>query len=637
MSKQKWLWGIIVLLLVVSSTGIMMRWNAEQSNDSYEIVIPYDEIQTANKNSDLTMDEILSSLKEAGLTTVSLEPLTLKEMEKQNLITVYKENDLAAQLLFTPYKDAVDVTKSGSYIRVPENESYRKLIMDSVEPEEVQIGEEAFYFLPTSNHNFDLKTPIGYDQPAIDMISKHGLGYVFKVENADNEVANAKLVNQLLALKDGSSGRLLGQGDEAIGFGQEKGNQLVEKLINAGYYFYTIESNPLKGENKIAQMTDYNMIRLHSININRQTKLKLNESIDRTTRAVKERNIRSIFYHIKTTGNAKENVEQTIDYLNGVHDAMPDHFQPGEPKLFDQVAVPAWVTAAVLVAGILFTFIVSELIKWMPLRIAAAGFMTVLAIAYFILKSTLFLQAFALIIAVLAPTYAVIKSAQGSTKMSKILVQYLKAVAISLIGIVIVIGLLNGNAFMTGFATFKGVKLVYLIPIMGVLLFTLIEINRLADQNINKSLSNTVTLLNKELKYWHVVLLIVVAGIGLFYISRTGNSGSVSDLELTFRQWLENTLYVRPRTKEFLIGFPFFVLALYVMGINRKWGSILLVPGVIGFLSIVNTFTHLHIPVAVSVLRTLYSVSLGFVIGLVFILIFKFGYRWVSKAIARWS
>lgn len=637
MSKQKWLWGIIVLLLVVSSTGIMMRWNAEQSNDAYEIVIPYDEIQTADKNSDLTMDEILSSLKKAGLNTVSLEPLTLKEMEKQNLITIYEENELAAQLLFTPYKDAVDIAKSGYYIRVPDNESYRKLIMDSMEPEKVQIGDEAFYFLPTSNHNFDLKTPIGYDQPAIDMISKHGLAHIFKVENADNEVANKKLVDQLLALKETSAGRLLGQGDEAIGFGQEKGNQLVEKLSDAGYYFYTIESNPLKGESKIAQMTDYDMIRLHSINVNKETKLKLNASIDRTTRAVKERNIRSIFYHIKTSGNAKENVEETIDYLNGVHDAMPDHFQPGEPKLFDKVAVPAWVTAAVLLAGILFTFIVSELVKWMPLRIAAAGFMAILAIAYFILKSTLFLQAFALIIAVLAPTYAVIKSAQGSTKMSKILMQYLKAVAISLIGIVIVIGLLNGNAFMTGFATFKGVKLVYLIPIMGVLLFTLIEINRLADQNIKKSLSNTVTLLNKELKYWHVLLLIVVAGIGLFYISRTGNSGSVSDLELAFRQWLENTLYVRPRTKEFLIGFPFFVLALYVMGINRKWGSILLVPGVIGFLSIVNTFTHLHIPVAVSVLRTLYSVSLGFVIGLVFIFIFKIGYRWVSKAIARWS
>ncbi|WP_249727741.1 DUF5693 family protein, partial [Bacillus paralicheniformis] len=82
----------------------MMRRNAEQSNNAYEIVIPYHEIQTADKNSDLTMEEILSSLKDAGLNTVSLEPLTLKEMEKQNLITVYKESELAAQLLFTAYK-----------------------------------------------------------------------------------------------------------------------------------------------------------------------------------------------------------------------------------------------------------------------------------------------------------------------------------------------------------------------------------------------------------------------------------------------------------------------------------------------------------------------------------------------------
>ena len=637
MSKQKWLWGMIVLLLIVSSTGMMKRWNAEQSNDTYEVVIPLDEIQTTSKNSDLTMDEIFSSLKEAGLTTVSLEPLTLKEMEKQNLITIYEENELAAQLLFTPYKDEVDVTKRGYYIRVPDHASYRQLIVDSIHPEEVQVGEEVFYFLPTSNHHYDLKTPIGYDQPAIDMISKHGLAHIFKVENAGNEVANEQLVHQLLALKDASAGRLLGAGDEAIGFGQENGHVLVEKLKDAGYYFYTIESNPLKGENKIAQITDYNIIRLHSINVNRETKLTLNASIDRTTRAVKERNIRSVFYHIKTTGNPNENMKETVDYLTGVQENMPDHFKLAEPKLFDKVTIPVWVTALVLLAGILFTFAVSELVKWMPLRLVAAGFMAVLAIAYILLKSTLFLQAFALIIAVLAPTYAVIKTANGSTQVSKILIQYLKAVGISLIGIVIVIGLLNGNAFITGFAAFKGVKLVYVIPILGVLLFTVIEINRLVDQNLKSSLSNTVTLLNKELKYWHVLLLVIVAGVGLFYISRTGNSGSVSELELAFRQWLENTLYVRPRTKEFLIGFPFFVLALYVMGINRKWGSILLVPGVIGFLSIVNTFTHLHIPVAVSVLRTCYSVVLGFVIGLVFIVIFKLLYRWASKAIARWS
>ncbi|OXS77354.1 hypothetical protein B1B04_00800 [Lysinibacillus sp. KCTC 33748] len=637
MSKQKWLWGIVILLLVVSSPGIMMRWNAEQANDAYEIVIPYDEIQVVNKESDLTMDKILSSLKDAGLTTVSLEPLTLKEMEHQGLISIYDENDLASQLRFTPYKDAIDVNKSGYYISVPENASYQQLIKDSIKPEEVQIGDESFYYLPSSNHRYGLKTPIGYDKLAVEMINKHDLSLIFKVENADNKTANDKTVKQLLELKDSSAGRLLGSGDEAIGFGQKSGDAYIEQLSNAGYYFYTIESNPLKGEDKIAKMTDYNMIRLHSINVNRETKLRLNASIDRTTRAVKERNIRSIFYHIKTKGNAEKNLEETIKYLTGVQEQMPNHFKSGTPKLFDVVAVPAWVTALVLLAGIVFTFLISELVKWMPLRIAAVLFMSALAIAYFLLKSTLFLQAFALIIAVMAPTYAVIKAAKGSKNIASILLQYLKAVGISIIGIVIVIGLLNGNAFMTGFEAFKGVKLVYVVPIAGILVFVLLELNRLVDQDLKKTLSNTVTLLNKDLKYWHVLLVIVVAVIGLFYISRTGNSGSVSNAELAFRQWLENILYVRPRTKEFLIGFPFFVLSLYVMGINRKWGSILLVPGVIGFLSIVNTFTHLHIPVEVSALRTLYSVILGFVVGLVFIFIFKIGYRFISKAVARWS
>ena len=134
------------------------------------------------------------------------------------------------------------------------------------------------------------------------------------------------------------------------------------------------------------------------------------------------------------------------------------------------------------------------------------------------------------------------------------------------------------------------------------------------------------------MKYWHLVLFAIVAGIGAFYISRTGNFGPVSNLELTFRQLQEDILYVRPRTKEFLIGFPFFVLALYVMGVNRKWGMIFLIPGVIGFLSIVNTFTHLHIPIGISLLRTVYSVVLGFVIGLVFILIYKVVSHYFSKS-----
>ncbi|HWL25094.1 MAG TPA: DUF5693 family protein, partial [Ureibacillus sp.] len=323
---------------------------------------------------------------------------------------------------------------------------------------------------------------------------------------------------------------------------------------------------------------------------------------------------------------------ETVDFLKGVTDKVPSSFTAGAPKVFDQISIPAWVTALVLLAGIIFTYLISELVKSPIVRLLVTGFMALLALAYFALDRILFVQVFALIVACFTPIFAVVKSSHGSTRIRNILVQYAKAVGISLIGIAIVIGLLNGNGFITGYDHFKGVKLVYIIPILGTLLFVLLSWTGIGSDGMKNGLNKSVTLLNKEVKYWHLVVFVLVAGIGLFYISRTGNSGPVSELELTFRQLQEDILYIRPRTKEFLIGFPFFVLALYAMGVNRKRGMIFLIPGVIGFLSIVNTFTHLHIPIGVSLLRTAYSVVLGFVIGLVFIAIYKIIVSLYNKA-----
>lgn len=638
MVKQKWLWWIILLLLIISSPGIINRWNAEITNDHYETVIPYEEVMAVADESDLTVDEVLSSLKDAGLTTVNIDLVSLEDLETQKVLSIYEENELADALRFSEYENAIDLNKTGYYITVPEETAYQQLLKEVLQPEEVEIAGERFYFLSKENGYYQLDTPIGYDPLAVETINKHELKHIFRTENADNEVVNNMIVQQLLALKDDHVSGLLGSEEEVIGFGQPESSKWVQQLSEAGYYFYSIEGNKLKGEDAIARNTDYKTIRTHSIDINKETDLTPSETINRAARAVKERNIKSIFYHINTTsGNPEDNLKVATDFLTGVQEKMPSYYKVGAPKLFDVIVVPAWVTALVLLAGILYTYLTSELLKNNKLRIAATIFMGLIAIAYFVLNRILFLQAFALIIAVITPIYAVIKSANGSLKIRDIFVKYVKAISISFVGIAIVIGLLNGNGFITGYEVFKGVKLVYIIPIMAVLLYVVAEMNQLSGHGMKAALSKTVTLVNKEVKYSHLLLFVVIAVVGLFYISRTGNFGPVSNIELTFRQWLEDTLIVRPRTKESLIGFPFFILALYVMGINRKWGIILLVPGVIGFLSIVNTFTHLHIPVAISLLRTSYSVVIGFVVGLVFIFIFKLAYHYISKVKTGWS
>ncbi|SOC34770.1 DUF5693 family protein [Ureibacillus acetophenoni] len=640
MVKQKWLWLVVVALLIISIPGLVNRWNVETSSNNYEIIIPYDEILHVAENSELSVDTVLSRLKEAGLTTVSIEPSSLEELEEQGVLAVYDEYELKSLLLFSPFKDEFD-GKKGLYVSIPEDPDFRDFLKDVIQPDEIVIGDVPFYFLPKNNGNYYIDTPIGYNVAAIEKINSHGLMHIFRAKN-DEEHVNENIVDQLVSFKNENVSGILGIGEEMIGYGlsvEDKNihHQIVKRLKDAGYYYYSIDGDNKKqrGEEVFAKATDYDIIRLISMDINKESKLNVPEGVDRSIRAIKERNIKSFFWHIREKGNAEENLDETIRYITDVQAKMEKtapHFTPGAPILFDKISVPSWVTALVLLSGIIFTYIMSELVRSQILRLLATGFMVLLAGAYFVLDRLLFIQAFALVIACITPIYAVIKASNGSTKIRNILVQYVKAVGISLIGIAIVIGLLNGNGFISGYEAFRGVKLVYIVPIAGIALFVLLNWTNIGSGGLKTGIKQTGLLLDKEIKFWHLLVAVIVAAVGMFYMMRTGNFGPVSGLELKLRQLIEDILYVRPRTKEFLIGFPLFVLALYVMGIHRKLGMIFLIPGVIGFLSIVNTFTHLHIPIGISLLRTFYSVVLGFVVGLVFILIYKVLSHYYAKA-----
>ena len=121
-----------------------------------------------------------------------------------------------------------------------------------------------------------------------------------------------------------------------------------------------------------------------------------------------------------------------------------------------------------------------------------------------------------------------------------------------------------------------------------------------------------------------------MAALGIM-IARTGNDGGVgaSDGELLFRSALEQFLYVRPRTKEFLLGHPALWIALgmyfrYVVPNPattekamrmRNWTILAFALGAVGQTDIVNTLCHLHIPVLLSVERVTLGIVLGCIVG----------------------
>ncbi|RKQ34394.1 DUF5693 family protein [Oceanobacillus halophilus] len=620
--RQKWIWMMILLLLLISSPSVYDRWNAEGQNNTYEIVAPFEEIHHLTVDSSFSIDEVLSRLKEAGLTTVSINPITIKSLEKQGIISLYTGTEIEKMLLFSKEVMPFEIDENGYYITIPEEPHYQDLLVESMEPKEIVISGVPFYYVP---EDFPLGLMLHYDESIVQQIERHNLKFIFRVPNDEN--LRQSHLDKLLQFRNRDT-NLLFSGEEVVGYPEtEKINTWMKQLNTAGFHFYMIEFSHQRGFQTVARNTDYDILRLHSMNL---TQKPLEENINQAVRAVKERNIRSLFFHLPT-GDPEESIKVAESFVSGVVENMPSHFNPGSPKPIEKISISIWTQIALLLAGILFTYSASRIMKNKWFHDLTVLLMICMAGLYLALDKLIILQAFALVIAIITPIFAVIATSHSKTNtIGKISLQYIKALGISVAGIFMVIGLLNGNAFVTGIEVFRGVKLVYVVPILFVALY-------LFGKQLLKLFTNK-RLLQSEVKYWHLFVGLLITLVGIYYVSRTGNTGLVSDFELILRNKLEEWLYVRPRTKEFLIGFPFYLLGLYVMNQHKTLGNVLLLPGTIGFLSMMNTFTHFHIPLYISFLRTLYSVMIGYLIGLLLIYVYKKCYSWFSKIFqSRWS
>lgn len=117
---------------------------------------------------------------------------------------------------------------------------------------------------------------------------------------------------------------------------------------------------------------------------------------------------------------------------------------------------------------------------------------------------------------------------------------------------------------------------------------------------------------------WRHVVIAAAAALALFVmVARTGNHLlPVSAWELAAREALEEWLVVRPRTKEFLLGYPALLMGLaFFAGGRRGAGWPFVVAGTVAAISVINTFAHAHVGLAVSAVRSAYGLLLGAAVG----------------------
>ena len=127
------------------------------------------------------------------------------------------------------------------------------------------------------------------------------------------------------------------------------------------------------------------------------------------------------------------------------------------------------------------------------------------------------------------------------------------------------------------------------------------------------------------------VALLVVAALGLVVIRR-GNFPIIgaSEIELALRSAL-NEWFVRPRFKE-LLGHPLALLGLWQAAWPWWARGGLLVAGVVAQASVLNSFSHYHTPLVVSLQRSLIALALGLLAGLVLVALV----RWAERRLRAW-
>ncbi|MCH7946008.1 MAG: hypothetical protein IIC73_08370, partial [Armatimonadetes bacterium] len=456
--------------------------------------------------------------------------------------------------------------------------------------------------------------PIGIDSRLSKAATEQGLVVIGRVNN--HALLNERLlVSSLEDLKEQGIDSYLVGGNQVIGHRPliETTREALEEL---GMHYLSPEFVTLGGDSYLRKNLAHRTIRLHSISqteAQRMTPRALNE---RFAKAFRERNVRWLLLR-PTTRASDDPLKQVGETLEDIRFAIiKAGGEVKEPRPFEDPGVPAWLI------GLIGTLALPALV-WACLQAlgkGAAGQVAAVAVAllvgdvFFMEGATVLV---ALIIATAFPVVAYLHLL-GTERISPIR-DYTVVTLISLAGGLCVGGMLVGTEYMVRADVFRGVRFAIFAPML-VVGFLLLKRQGLIRDLLGKPIT------------WGAAAVGLAGLVAVFVLAaRTGNENpaAVSGIELQVRSLLDQLLFVRPRTKEVLLGHPALVLGLCLAAYRphlRGWAALLLLAGVVGQTSVVNTLCHLHTPIALSLTRVLVGFVGGGIIGLLTWLVVK---RWI--------
>lgn len=592
-------WQMALVLLIASAAAgylALERFRVEERNRAVEVVLDYNEAAAFASASGMGVTEWLKKLPFPC--SIALTEETLDDWGQ----AILAPGGLRYLLLPDHYRQAKSMLAMKARVEL----AMPPAATSFVTVQAMTDAPQPMIFYVLGDPNFIRNLGLGLNPLATRQVLDAGMRPVARLQNFLGAKPDSIRFSLQAAHKKGAR-LVIFAGDQALGFRKEL-ESTAEAMRSMGMLYGAVEFGKMAGDTTLTQKSVERLVRVHSVSAPEVTMTAPEELLERFARAAQERNIRVLYVRLPMSASQPPD-ENALEFLKQLQRSLlRDGLEIKAARPFEPLNPPVWLfMLAGAGAGALLgwgAILLKPERAWVLLPLLGA--IVLGALCY----TELGRKVAALTAAVAFPTIAFLQLREPPAFSWGVLARALLSVfAWSVLGALLVVGLLAESRFLVKADQFAGIKLAHVLPML--LVGMVFAYRVYGAENIRALLSQPV--------FWRqaAVALVLMGAVG-FMLIRSGNEAptAVPGWELKLRSLLERALSVRPRTKEFLIGYPALVVALGLYFSQRRaYLPLWMMIAAIGQVSLINTFCHLHSPLLVSATRAGWSILIGLVLG----------------------
>jgi hypothetical protein len=655
---------VLAVALLAALYVAYQREKAERHSRRVEIAMDYQDFSALSQSYGYDAEQFLVALRRAGLTSLAVSEELGANVNSGSTAYVIAGQQLIAQAKLAPLTDPTlgGLAKRGAlepdvlYLIIFDPTAvprYRTALAEHLGPHAVRVLHAAGPTILAVKSQIDYFNNLGLGLPERPLALAHELDLSLIPRVQNDERFGAPEIDRIFASfkvhERPTTVIFFGQRNEVLGYPDHL-DDTAAALIRSGLNFGSIETydavQDQKGNEGLAEKAIERTTRVQAISKTELDKLDFDTVVARYLLGVRERNVRVVYLRPFLHEQDGMSLEKTnVEMVRAIRDGLLARgFKLGRGTPVPEFPINPIVIMLVSLAVPAMIMLLFEAFGMRRSQVAYVVFAIDLLIVlggYAAHHDLLARKLLALLGAIGFATMGVVAipraftlppaSSYGANLLAGLRTLGV-ATAFALAGALVVVGLVSTPLLMEEIDRFSGVKAVIVVP--PVQAFALYIYTRRFGNEPPTVQGSAFA----PVRVYQLAVLVALAGAAFIYISRSGNTSDISPsaFELALRSNLTALLGVRPRFKEFAIGFPLMMLLPALRLEHKRLVGWLFAVGIaIGTSDVTDTFSHLHTPLVASLLRIFNGALLGIVLGALAIAVYRVVDRRASAALDR--